>query len=995
LVSIITRILRGHFFKKTKTLTMRLKNALFASALMIIVGLNAQETFPPDEIITGTYLGETGRLDEYPLMDGLGNEGQVVQTMVVDQLVTTSGVPVNTTTVIQNLQTEPGQIEVMPLEQNFIGASSSESGAFPPDPTGAVGPNHYVHSVNSLVKVFDKTGTLLAGPISLASFLGIPSNAGDPIVLYDQLADRWVVSEFGSINNSLAIGVSTTSDPLGTYNVYQYVFSGFPDYPKYGVWHDGYYGTVNLNGQTTRGFVMERDEMLIGGPAPQILIFTLPNIVVNPNQVKSPEPANLLGTTIDTSLPGYITYLQDDGWTGAITFDHLKVWEIDMDWNNTSNSTISSPLVIPTDPFDAGELFGNGNGALRQPGTSQRLAGHGGIVSFAANYRSFGSYNSFLITFNTFIDANETGGIRWIELRNDAVNDWSIFQEGTYSIADGHSRLMSSAAMDAAGNIGLAYTTGSTTLAPSLRYTGRFDGDALGQMTVAETVIINGPGVRTNSNRYGDYSHMTMDPNNFTFWFTSDYFSANNQWRTQIAAFSLSGGFANDVGINNIIDPSNGLLGSTEAVQVSIRNYGTAAQSNIPLELRVDGNLVASETFTGNILANDTALYTFTQTVDLSNPGQTYEIEVTTNLAGDQFSNNDDFVKNVTSLFANDIGPVEITDPVSGIDLGTETITVDIRNFGANPQSGFDVQYSVNGSTPVVETFAGTLNSEEEVSFDFATPFDFNPLGSYNVVVSTSLTGDQVSSNDEISTTVESLLCQPVSNCSGGDGFQLVSIAEINNVSGCEGYGDFTNLIANLAPDSVNDITLTTGRGNQFVTVWIDFNDDFTFQLNERVVINEVIAPGMGAGPHTETFDLTVPAGAALGEHIMRVKSNRNAVVGTDACAELTLGETEDYTVNIGTLGVNDREIRDAQLIILTKANNQFEVSMETAFDGAVYLGVYNVLGQEVAFRKSVDKVNGAYRLNLDMSNMSSGVYLIRMGGQTTTSYQTGRIIVK
>ena len=800
---------------------MRLKRLFFVLGLILSVSLSAQQTFPPEEIITGTYMGQTGRLDEFPLMETT-EEGKTVPTMVLDQRVNTQAQPVPTTTVIPNLQTENGQIESMPLEQNFIGASASESGGvFPPDPTGAVGPNHYLHSVNSIVKIFDKTGNLLLGPVSLSSFLGIPSNNGDPIVLYDQLADRWVVSEFGSLggNLGLAIGVSTTNDPMGTYEVWQYAFSGLPDYPKYGVWHDGYYGTVNLNGQTTRGFVMERDAMLAGDPNPQILIFSLPNIIVNPNQVKSPEPVNLLGTTIDPSLPGYIVYLQDDGWTGSITFDHLKVWEIDMDWTNTANSTISAPLEIATDPFDAGELFGNGNGALRQPGTSQRLAAHGGIVSFAANYRPFGTHNSWLITFNTFIDANETGGIRWIELRNDGVNDWQIFQEGTFSIADGHSRVMSSSAMDAAGNIGLAYTVGSTSLAPSLRYTGRFDGDPLGMMTVAETTIINGPGVRTNSNRYGDYSHMTMDPNNFTFWWTSDYFSSNNQWRTQIASFSLSSGFANDVGVNNILQPSNGILTNAETVEVSIRNFGTAPQTVIPLELRVDGNLVATENYVGNIAANDTDTFTFAQTVDMSTPGQTYVIEVATALAGDQFAPNNDFTKEVTHLFANDVGAIEITAPVTGSGLGMEVISANIKNFGAGTQSGFDLQYTIDGGTPVVETFTGTLNSEEEMVFDFATPADLSALGSYTIEVSTNLSGDQDSSNDSVTEVVENVLCQPSMDCSFGDGFQLVSIAEINNVSGCEGYGDFTNLIANLGVGSTNSITFTTGYGDQNVKV--------------------------------------------------------------------------------------------------------------------------------------------------------------------------------
>ena len=95
---------------------------------------------------------------------------------------------------------------------------------------------------------------------------------------------------------------------------------------------------------------------------------------------------------------------------------------------------------------------------------------------------------------------------------------------------------------------------------------------------------------------------MTMDPDDLTFWFTSDYFSSNNQWRTQVASLKINPGFTDDVGINNIIEPSSGVLTSSESVQVSIRNYGSAPKSNIPLELRLDGNLVANETFTGTIL---------------------------------------------------------------------------------------------------------------------------------------------------------------------------------------------------------------------------------------------------------------------------------------------------------------------------------------------------------------------------------------------------------
>lgn len=976
-----------------KTINMKLKKLFFTALLLTSFGLFAQQTYPPTDVIVGVYKGKTIPLRDFPTMDNsfIGSK----EMTIVPNISVTEQEENTTTTVIQNLQTETGKIASYAIEQNFIGVSQNESGFLPPDPTGAVGPNHYVHSVNSLVKIFDKTGTLVSGPTSLANFLGNGSNSGDPIVLYDQLADRWVVSEFGSASNSLSIGVSETNDPTGAYNVWDYVFpAGFPDYPHYGVWHDGYYGTANINGQTTQGFVMERDVMLAGGANPQILIFNLPGVIVNPNQVKSPEPANLLGTTIDPSTPGYITYLQDDAW-GGVSFDHLKVWEIDMDWSNTANSTISSPLEIPTDPFDAGELFGNGNGALRQPGTSQRLAGHGGIISFAANYRPFAGHNSWLITFNTFIDNVQTGGIRWIELRNDNVNPWEIFQEGTYSIADGHSRLMSSSAMDAAGNIALAYTTGSTSLAVSLRYTGRFNGDPLGQMTVAETTIIDGPGVRTNTNRYGDYSHMTMDPDNFTFWYTADYFSSNNNWRTQIAAFSLSGGFADDMGISDIVTPTNGILTNAETVTVSIRNFGTDSQSNIPVELRVDGGLVASETYNGTIAGNDVFDYTFTQTVDLSTPGQTYSIEAKTVLVGDEFASNDAFTKEVTHLSGDDVGAIEITAPVSGSGLGDESITVTLKNFGASTQSSFDVQYVLDNGTPVVETFTGPIVSEEEVSFTFAQTVDLSALGVYTIVVTTLLAGDEDTTNDSVTVDVENLLCQPEADCSVGDGFQLFSIAEINNASACEGYGDFTNLIANLAPGSTNSLTITTGYGDQNVTVWIDFNDDSEFTNDEVVVPNFVIAPGQAAGTHTETVDLIIPANAAIGEHRMRAKSNWQAPVPADACEETQYGETEDYTANVGELGVYDYEISNSELLISSSDNNQFEVVMKTEFDGSVFLAIYNMLGQEVGFNKRVPRINNSYKLNVDMSNMSSGVYVIRMGGHGTTSYKTGRIIVK
>jgi hypothetical protein len=972
---------------------MKLRHFLLAFAVMLSCGILAQESNPPSSVSYGRFIKKTIPLRDMPTVDAseftdAKNLKIIPNNLRANEKVNASALPLGDDPIAQKAV---GSVSSFNLEENFDGATAAEGGATPPDPTGAVGPNHYVHAVNLVVKIFDKTGTLLAGPTSLGSFLGSGNNSGDPIVMYDQLADRYFVSQFGAAPNSLVLGVSDTNDPTGAYNVYEFVLSSFPDYPHYSVWPDGYYVTANkFSGNTT--YVMERDVILAGGANPQIVGFDLPGVNNNPNTVFSPEPANLTGTTFPTNVPGYIVYLQDDGWGGGITFDHLKIWEIDVDWTNIGNSTISSPLEVPVASFDS--VFAPfGSGDVAQPGTSNKIDMIGGVISYAANYRSFGTHNSWLITFNVDVDGNDTSGVRWVELRNDAVNDWSVFQEGTYAPNDGHSRFMGSGAMDAAGNIGIGFNIASATLPVGVRYTGRFDGDPLGQMTVAETTIVDGVGVQTNTNRFGDYSHLTMDPNNFTFWHTAEYFTSNNFWVSRIASFSLTGGFSNDVGVNDIIQPVNGLLTNSETVEVSIRNFGSAVQTNIPLELRVDGNLIATETYTGTVNPNDTDSYTFTATVDLSNSGQTYNIEVTSLLASDEFNANDGFSKDVTHLLADDVGTLEITAPETGLGLGSETVSITVKNFGANPQSNFDVEYSIDGAPTVVETFTGTINSEEELSFDFATPGDFSALGVYNIAATTSLGGDQDTTNDEVTAVVENLFCQPSMDCSFGDGLQLFSLAEINNPSGCEGYGDFRNQIANLEADNTYSLTVTTGYGDQHLNVWIDFNDDFTFSPNELVVNDYIIAPGQAGGSYTETLDLVVPAGVASGQHVMRAKTNWQAPVPADACAVTSFGETEDYTANLGTLGAGDIALRDSELIVTSLPNNQFEISLITEFDGSVYAAIYNTLGQQLGF-KNLNRSGNSYNLNLDMSVAASGVYLIKVGGQFNSTYKTARIIV-
>ena len=142
----------------------------------------------------------------------------------------------------------------------------------------------------------------------------------------------------------------------------------------------------------------------------------------------------------------------------------------------------------------------------------------------------------------------------------------------------------------------------------------------------------------------------------------------------------------------------------------------------------------------------------------------------------------------------------------------------------------------------------------------------------------------------------EAVLCTPSMNCDYNDGFQLFQLADINNESGCEGYGDFTSTTTELEQGSEYQLTVTTGYGDQYIKVWIDYNDDLDFTEDEVVVNNYIIAPGEAGGSYTETIGVNIPQDVNLGEHILRAKANWSGDVPVDPCIETEYGETVSYT---------------------------------------------------------------------------------------------------
>src|SRR6266566_857814 len=407
----------------------------------------------------------------------------------------------------------------------------------PPDTNGAVGDTQYVQWVNTSFAVFNKaTGAVVYGPVAgnilWQGFGGQcqQQNDGDPIVLFDRIARRWVFSQFavsGRAGNYYeCLAVSTTSDATGTYNRYAFPMPNFNDYPKIAVWPDAYYASFNLFTGATGGFVggyacaFDRTSML-AGTAATAQCFQL-----------SSAFGGLLPSDLDGSTPppaGSPNYFL------ALDTNVLDLWSFHVDFATPGNSTFTGPTVIPVNAYS--QACGGGT-CIPQPGTSDQLDGLGDRLMYRLAYRNFGRYETLVV--NHSVDNGGSAAIRWYEIRNPGGTP-TVYQHGTYA-PDATSRWMGSMGMDAVGNIAIGYSTSSTTVAPSISYTGRLASDPLGSLQ-AESMIVSGAGSQNGGiSRWGDYSALTIDPiDDCTFWYTNEYLqmTGNFNWSTRIASFKF------------------------------------------------------------------------------------------------------------------------------------------------------------------------------------------------------------------------------------------------------------------------------------------------------------------------------------------------------------------------------------------------------------------------------------------------------------------------
>jgi hypothetical protein len=432
----------------------------------------------------------------------------------------------------------------------------------PPDTNGDVGPNHYVETVNLLVQVYSKsTGApLLRTPLKISSLfvhLGGPcaaGDSGDPVVLYDPLADRWLLSELSVSGPPYheCIAVSQTADPTGAYFVYDFTMpnSKFNDYPKFGVWPDGYYMTDNqfssLSGPFQGGgvFAFDRAKMLVGDPTAAFIYFDL---YLVDSTIGGMLPADLDGPPPPAGTPNYFTYFTSRAFYDPQ--DGLRVFAFHADFATPANSTFTERPESPiaTAAFDPVFSCGTGGGdCIPQPApatSSASLEVLSDRLMHRLQYRNFGTYESLVTNHTVDVDGSSHAGVRYYELRRSLPGGAFVVNEQASYAPDTDHRWMASAAMDGQGNLAVGYSVSSTTTFPSIRYAGRLATDPPNGLFQGEAVLQAGAGAQTSTNsRWGDYSMLAVDPvDDCTFWYTSEYYSASSSsgWQTRIGRFKF------------------------------------------------------------------------------------------------------------------------------------------------------------------------------------------------------------------------------------------------------------------------------------------------------------------------------------------------------------------------------------------------------------------------------------------------------------------------
>jgi len=429
--------------------------------------------------------------------------------------------------------------------------------SIPPDTNGSVGETQFVQTVNAYFAVFDKKDLLGSGTKSTSPVRPVfgwapinviwrgfggrceANNDGDPVVAYDKIAKRWVITQLSLTGGgySQCIAISTTSDATGAYYRYEFNQPSLNDYPKLGVWPDAYYITYNMfdGPEGARICAYERAQMLTGKPAREIAVQLSDSFwSLLPSDFDGPPDNEHLPPP---KSPCYFLSL------GA-SANSLDFWKFHVDWADPTKSIFGDAnggpdKTLSVKPFVDAPFRCP---AIPQLGTAQKLDSLGERLLYRLAYRRFAGHESLVTNHSIGVSDRAVAAPRWYEIR-DPSNVPVVAQQGTFS-PDSTSRWIGSIAMDRFGNIGLGYSASSIRIHPSIRIAAQKFGGPSGTLGT-EQVILNSSSSQDGdgAERWGDYSSMAIDPvDDSTFWFTTEYLGTPDNstfWSTRIVAFKV------------------------------------------------------------------------------------------------------------------------------------------------------------------------------------------------------------------------------------------------------------------------------------------------------------------------------------------------------------------------------------------------------------------------------------------------------------------------
>ncbi len=594
------------------------------------------------------------------------------------------------------VQGSPAPGALTPLS-SFEGVNNV-NGVLPPDTNGDIGPNHYIQTVNLAFAIYDRQGNKLYGPANINTlwqgFGGYceSSNDGDPIVLYDHLADRWFISQFALPRYPFGpfyqcIAVSKSSDPVngGWYRyAFQYSTNKMNDYPHFGVWPNGYYMTVNQFSAGSGAWagqgvaVFERDKMLLGQAARMVKF----DLYSTDSNLGGMQPSHLNGPAPASGTDNVFAEIDDDAW--GYSSDQIQLWKFHTDWTTTSNSTFTKIGALSVASFDT-EMCAGSRNCIPQPGGT-KVDAIADRLMYRLQYRNFGSYQTLVVNHTVDVDNTDHAGVRWYELRNSG-SGWSVYQQGTFA-PDSNHRWMGSAAMNGLGEIGLGYSISSTSVYPSIRFTGRVASDPLGQMTLGEGTLVSGSGFQGHSSgRWGDYSSLSVDPtDDCTFWYTQEYYtdttSGNANWRTRFGSFRLTscGAPVDNPPTVTITNPADG---STVSGTVNVTADASDTQGVTQVEFFVDSVSLGVDT---------TAPYSVSwNTTTVADGSHAVKAVATDTIGQTGADTNTVTVSNTQQSSVLHVGDLDGSAANSASNRWNATVTIFVHDANHQPVSGVTV----------------------------------------------------------------------------------------------------------------------------------------------------------------------------------------------------------------------------------------------------------------------------------------------------------------